>query len=78
MYDREEVVAVPFILYLVRFCSSKSCKPRGSSDEQIGYRTARYYLRCCNHHHSINVVDFPFIVSLYVSDLPNVTKSTRL
>ena len=24
------VVAVPFILYLVRFCSSKSCKVRGT------------------------------------------------
>ena len=31
-YDRDfRVVAVPFILYLVRFCSSKSCKYTGIS-----------------------------------------------
>ena len=37
------VVAVPFILYLVRFCSSKSCKKYGTRSVRVPY--------CCTVPH---------------------------
>ena len=49
------VVAVPFILYLVRFCSSKSCKIlarherlfQGNSKPFVDFQALTSYAACC-------------------------------